>query len=30
MVHAPHVGDVVKIEAFSPWFGPVMGVGRPA
>jgi cell wall-associated NlpC family hydrolase len=29
MVHAPHVGTVVTVEAFSPWFGPVIGVGRP-
>jgi hypothetical protein len=29
MVDAPHMGDVVRVEAFSPWFGPVMGVGRP-
>jgi hypothetical protein len=30
MVHAPHPGTDVQVEAFSPWFGPVMGVGRPA
>jgi NlpC/P60 family len=30
MVHAPHPGASVRVEAFSPWFGPVMGVGRPA
>jgi hypothetical protein len=30
MVDAPHAGGYVRVEAFSPWFGPVMGVGRPA
>ena len=30
MVDAPHSGASVRVEAFSPWFGPVMGVSRPA
>jgi cell wall-associated NlpC family hydrolase len=30
MVDAPHAGAPVRIEAFEPGFGPVMGVGRPA
>jgi hypothetical protein len=30
MVDAPHSGADVRVEPFSPWFGPVMGVGRPA
>jgi NlpC/P60 family len=30
MVDAPHPGAVVRVEAFSPWFGPVVGIGRPA
>jgi cell wall-associated NlpC family hydrolase len=30
MVDSPHVGAFVRVEAMSPWFGPVMGVGRPS
>jgi hypothetical protein len=30
MVDAPHVGAFVRVEVFSPWFGPVMGVARPS
>ena len=30
MVDAPHLGALVRVEPFEPWFGPVMGVGRPA
>jgi NlpC/P60 family len=29
MVDAPHPGAFVRVEQFEPWFGPVMGVGRP-
>jgi cell wall-associated NlpC family hydrolase len=30
MVDSPHVGTFVRVEPFAPWFGPVMGVGRPS
>jgi hypothetical protein len=30
MVDAPHPGAAVRVEAFSPWFGPVIAIGRPA